>query len=192
MKSDPHPDAVEHLDVDRVEPILHVLTCPRAAPIQGRTGGRRPSPSFKSEVCRALGGDAADVPAGGSVQRAAVDADHGSTLVFPGVVDPTDQGAVEAVGGDLFGELLLFLATGLGMEWRLRGGCGEAAEQGGANCECKSRAKDGAAHLLQRLSFAGGPDCSAHYGHSRDEASPRHRIHRRSTCSGTKAAETLC
>jgi hypothetical protein len=48
------------------------------------------------------------------------------------------SGAVEALGGDLFGELI-FLLTGLGVERGLRGH--RAAHERGANREYESNAK---------------------------------------------------
>jgi hypothetical protein len=57
--------------------------------------------------------------------RAAVDADHRAAVVLAGVVDHADLGQLN-LGGDLFGELLLFLDW-VGWERRLRGGGCEAA-----------------------------------------------------------------
>src|SRR4051794_13024297 len=113
-------------------------------------GGPRPKdermmpaalPTFKTKACGVLGSNAADVPAGSPVQRHTMDSDHRTSVIFPGIVDHADDRAVESVRGDLLGELLLFLLTGLAMQRRLGRRDGEAAHENG--CRYGHQAKGG-------------------------------------------------
>jgi hypothetical protein len=122
-----------------------------------------PLPSLKAKASGVFGGNAANVPPGRSVQRRAMDAYHRTTMVFPRIVDHTDHRAVEAIGGDLFSEPLLFLLTGLAMERRLRDYDGEAAQQQHGGDGHQSQEKIQAGHLSAQLVeiAAGFRSCSS-------------------------------
>jgi hypothetical protein len=62
-------------------------------------GSGRPAalPRLKTKAGGVFGGNAADVPTGSAVQRRAMDAYHRTPIVFAGVVDRADDGAVEPV-----------------------------------------------------------------------------------------------